>query len=113
MRLAELDHFLVFRSLIGSLCCVQGLELDDHCQVSGIAFAHIRVQVPAKKTGFAFRQVGLKGLEERTHTFRVRDCSSNVPVTLGHLTRGAIARVLHEFPAIALLPWSISTTDGP
>ena len=60
------------------------MELDDHGQVAGIAFADIRLEVSAEKARSAFGQIGRNSLDARTYPIRVSKCARNDLIALSH-----------------------------
>ena len=58
------------------------MELNDHSQMAGVAFADIRLEVSAEKARSALGQIELNSLDARTHPFRVSKCARNVLIAL-------------------------------
>ena len=71
MRLAKLDHLLIFRRVVRLLSSSQTFKFDIQREVTRVPLTDIGVQLTAKKPGVAFRQLGLKGNDISAYPFWV------------------------------------------
>ena len=113
MRLAKLDHLLIFRRFVRLPSSSQALKFDNQREVTRVPFTDIGVQLTAEKPGVAFRQIGLKGNDISAYPFRVCDWSDDVPIALGHLSFCNVRMMVPDFQRDFNTSWADSRVTWP
>ena len=73
MRLAKLDHLLIFSRFVRLLGSSQALKFNNQREVTRVPLTDIGMQLTAEKSGVVFRQIGLKGNDINANPFRICD----------------------------------------